>query len=178
MLLALAASLAIGCGGGGRDDESSTVADSANTETEPSGESGAQNQAAGGPGLEIKMGEHFFSPADSNSKAGAVTISAPNEGKLEHELVVFKSDAGPGSLPVKGEEVDEAALEKTGAKNVGEIEEVAPGETKSNGPMKPSARSPCFGLSRSRPPAPRTAPRSPRAACPSSRERTSSRTRG
>jgi uncharacterized cupredoxin-like copper-binding protein len=67
---------------------------------------------------------------DVSTKAGAVTISAPNDGQVEHELVLLKTNMNPASLPVKGDEVDEEGLEAKGIENAGEIEEVAPGATK------------------------------------------------
>lgn len=78
----------------------------------------------------ITMGDFFFDPKDVTAEAGTVTISAPNEGKVVHELVVFKSDADPASLPVSGGEIDEDALAKEGSELVSEIEDVEPGATK------------------------------------------------
>ena len=116
----LASAVVIGCGGD--DNGGTTAADTQATETAGGGSAGA---------LTIKMGDFFFDPKAATAAAGSVEISAPNVGQTEHELVLFKSDADPGSLPVAGGEVDEAAFEKQGAVNVGEIEEVLPGETKS-----------------------------------------------
>ena len=121
LLTALAAIAAVGCGSDNGNDEGTT---------EPTSGAGGQTQATGGGVLEIKMGDYFFNPASAESSPGSVTVSAPNVGKLEHELVVFRSNASPSSLPVSGGEADEAAFEKQGAVNVGEVEEVAPGETK------------------------------------------------
>ena len=63
--------------------------------------------------------------------AGPVTITTPNGGQVEHELVLLKTDRSPTSLPVKGNEVDEEGLEAKGVETPGEIEEVGPGQTKS-----------------------------------------------
>jgi len=111
---ALAAVTVVGCGG---DDNGGN--DGATTDT---------GAAAGA--VTIEMGDFFFDPKDATAEAGSVTVSAPNVGQVEHELVLFKSDADPASLPVSGGEVDEAALEKQGAEVAGEIEDVAPGQTK------------------------------------------------
>jgi uncharacterized cupredoxin-like copper-binding protein len=93
------------------------------------GGTAADTEAAAGP-VTIEMGDFFFDPKEVTASAGSVTISAPNVGDVEHELVLFKSDVDPASLPVAGGEVDEAALEEQGAEEAGEIEEVAPGQTK------------------------------------------------
>jgi uncharacterized cupredoxin-like copper-binding protein len=121
VVAALASVAAIGCGGD--DDGDGDGATSAAADTESTGAASA--------GLTIKMGDFFFDPNEATASSGTVEITAPNVGQTEHELVLFASDADPASLPVKGGEVDEAAFEKTGAVNAGEIEEVLPGESKS-----------------------------------------------
>ncbi len=87
---------------------------------------------ASGNTLTVKMGDYSFTPSDPTVKAGALTINAPNDGQIQHELVVLKTDENPASLPQKGAEVDEDGLEAKGVKNEGEITDVAPGQTKSN----------------------------------------------
>lgn len=81
--------------------------------------------------LEIKMGEYYFDPEDATAKAGLTTIEAPNEGKMEHELVLFKTDKDPADLPTDANgDVDEEKLDEE-AEEVGEIADVEPGDTKS-----------------------------------------------
>ena len=43
-------------------------------------------------------------------------------------MVLFKTTKNPGSFPVSGNRIDEEGL--TGAKSVGEITDVGPGQTK------------------------------------------------
>lgn len=108
--------LAIGCGGG--DDSTTTQAQTTAT------------SASQGKSVEIRMGDYFFKPSDATASAGKVTITAPNDGKLEHELVLAKTNANPADLPTTSDgEVDEAKLEAKG-ENAGEIADVAPGDTK------------------------------------------------
>lgn len=117
----LVAGLAIaGCGGGSSDTTTTSAA------------SGSQTGTTGGNSLTVKMTEFAFTPSDPTVKSGTLQISAPNDGKVEHELVVLKTNKPAGSLPVKGNEVDEEGLEAKGVENAGEIEEVGPGQTKSN----------------------------------------------
>jgi uncharacterized cupredoxin-like copper-binding protein len=116
LVAAIAAVVVVGCGDGDDGGDGGTTA-------------GADTTAAGA--LTIEMGDFFFDPKDATAEAGSVTISAPNVGGVVHELVVFKSDADPASLPVSGAEVDEAALEEQGAELAGEIEDVEAGQTKS-----------------------------------------------
>jgi uncharacterized cupredoxin-like copper-binding protein len=115
-----ALSLAIaGCGGGGDNETSSTQAQ-------------APAQPSGGGSLTIEMSDYAFSPKDATTNAGTVTISAPNQGQVPHELVLLKTKQSPGSLPtLSNGEVDEEGLEASGVESPGEIEDVGPGETKS-----------------------------------------------
>ena len=69
------------------------------------------------------MTEIAFDPKDAVAKSGKVTITAPNDGKVVHELVLLKTDEDPAALPMKGGDVDEST-------SVGEIADVAPGSTK------------------------------------------------
>jgi len=108
-----------GCGGGGDNETSTTQAQ-------------APAQASGGGSLTITMSDYAFTPKDGTTNAGMVTISAPNQGQLPHELVLFKTNSSPGSLPtLSNGEVDEEGLEASGVESPGEIEDVGPGETKS-----------------------------------------------
>jgi uncharacterized cupredoxin-like copper-binding protein len=121
--IALAAvPFATGCGG---DDNSSN--DNASTTT-----SGTTTTApAAEKAVTIKMGEYFFDPKDVTVSAGKVKITAPNTGKQLHELVLFKTNKDPGSFKVSGGEVNEKALEESGATSPGEIPDVEAGKTKS-----------------------------------------------
>lgn len=118
VVAAIAAVVAVGCGG---DDDGDGGGSTTAADTGTAATAGA---------VTISMGDFFFDPKDVAAEAGSVAISAPNVGQVEHELVLFKTDDDPASLPVSGGEVDEGALEEQGAQNAGEIEEVLPGQTK------------------------------------------------
>jgi uncharacterized cupredoxin-like copper-binding protein len=110
--------LAAGCGGS--DDDGA----SAESTTPPQATTTAAPSAAPATGaVTIRMSEFAFDPKEAVVKAGKVTISAPNDGKVVHELVVLKTDAEPSALPMKGGEVDESS-------SVGEVADVEAGATK------------------------------------------------
>lgn len=117
-LVAVAAIFVAGCGG-----DSDTTTTTENETTAAGGGAGAT--------LAIKMGDFFFAPKDATAQAGPTTIEAPNEGSVEHELVLFKTNTDPAKLPTEANgEVDEEKLDKV-AEEVGEIADVEPGDTKS-----------------------------------------------
>jgi uncharacterized cupredoxin-like copper-binding protein len=116
-IVILVAPVAVGCGGddngdGGQAAKASPTATQITTE-----------RPAAGHALTIRMTEYAFDPADAVAKKGKVTIAAPNDGQVVHELVLLKTDADPAKLPKDGDEVDEST-------SVGEIADVEPGATK------------------------------------------------
>jgi uncharacterized cupredoxin-like copper-binding protein len=107
------------------------VAGCGDDDDDDGGEAGETTAATAAPAEEqttIEMGDYYFRPDDVSVKAGALGITAPNVGEVEHELVLFKTDEDPADLPVSGGEVDEDALEEQGAEEVGEVE-AEPGDT-------------------------------------------------
>jgi len=115
--------LIAGCGGSNDNESSATESENETAATETGGGGGAK--------LEVKMGDYFFSPADPTAAAGKTTIEAPNEGSVEHELVVFKTEKNPADLPTEANgDVDEEKLDQE-AEEAGEVADVEPGETKS-----------------------------------------------
>ena len=116
-IVILAAPVAVGCGS---DDEG----DGGQAATpEPTATQTTTEPAAASRALTIRMTEFAFDPKDAIAKAGKVTITAPNDGRVVHELVLLKTDEDPATLPKKGDEVDEST-------SVGEIADVEPGSTK------------------------------------------------
>jgi uncharacterized cupredoxin-like copper-binding protein len=136
VLAAVAAVVIVGCGGGGSETTS---------QSEPSGKTGTggstkkeseEGSAIAGAGTEatrtltVKMTDYAFNPKNPTIKAGTTTIEAVNEGKVEHELVIFQGK-NPANLPTEPNGgVDEEKLDKM-VGETGEIPEVQAGETKS-----------------------------------------------
>jgi uncharacterized cupredoxin-like copper-binding protein len=106
--------IGIGCGGSDKKES-----------TQPAATSTQQGAANTVNNVTIKMGEYFFKPKDVTTPAGKVAITAPNEGKIEHELVLLKTDVNPGKLKTEkdGEVIEDAYS------GPGEIPDVEAGET-------------------------------------------------
>src|SRR6476619_5075896 len=122
LTLAAAGSVALAAAGCGSDDSGTDAGTAATPATTAAA---TPSTASADPGaLSVKMTEFAFTPQDVTAKAGKVTITAPNDGKVAHELVVLKTDADPGKLPMKDGEVDEST-------SVGEIPDVPAGGSKS-----------------------------------------------
>jgi uncharacterized cupredoxin-like copper-binding protein len=117
-IVILAAPFAAGCGSDNGEGDGGQAAT-----PEPTATQTTTQPAAAGRTLTIRMTEFAFDPKDTSAKAGKVTITAPNDGKVVHELVLLKTDEDPAALPKKGDEVDEST-------SVGEIADVEPGSTK------------------------------------------------
>ena len=112
----LIAPIAVGCGD---DDGEGGQAAAAS----PTAAQTTTGRPAAGRALTIRMTEFAFDPNSAVAKAGKVTITAPNDGKVVHELVLLKTDTDPAKLPMEGDEVDEST-------SVGEIADVEAGATK------------------------------------------------
>ena len=78
--------------------------------------------------VRITMNEWAMKPSVASVPAGKVTFQAVNQGAVLHEMVVMKTDLAPNALKMKANEdkMDEA----TSGTNVGEIEGIASGATK------------------------------------------------
>jgi uncharacterized cupredoxin-like copper-binding protein len=81
----------------------------------------------------VKVSEKEFTiTATSGSftslTAGNITFEVKNDGTINHEFVIVKTDLAADKLPVKDSKVDEDSSKLT---PVDEIEEFAPGKTES-----------------------------------------------
>ena len=96
VLLALALGLvAVGCGD---DDSSGGSTTAATSTTEDTGSSGGT--------VAVSMAEWTIEPDADTAAAGEITFDVTNDGSVEHEFVVLKTDIAGADLPLKGDEVD------------------------------------------------------------------------
>jgi len=72
--------------------------------------------------VDVKLREWKITPSQSRAHAGKITFAAHNAGKLEHELVVIRTNRAANHLPLEGRDANE-----TGSQ--GEVEGVTPGKT-------------------------------------------------
>lgn len=72
----------------------------------------------------VKLKEFSIVPSVKTAKAGKVTFVVKNTGKLEHEMLVMKTNLAPAKLPLNAK----GRVPEKGA--VGEIGDIAPGQTK------------------------------------------------
>jgi uncharacterized cupredoxin-like copper-binding protein len=114
--LATAALALAACGGS--DSSAKSAATPAATATP------APAAASASPGaVAVTETEYALKPATTTAKAGKVTFDVKNAGAIPHEFVVLKTKKPAAGL-LKGQEADEAG-------NVGEIGNIAPGQSKS-----------------------------------------------
>jgi uncharacterized cupredoxin-like copper-binding protein len=68
------------------------------------------------------MTEFRFKPNAVMAKPGKLRVTAKNNGRIEHELILIRTTKAPGALPIKGDAASEAGA-------VGEISEQKPGKS-------------------------------------------------
>ena len=83
-IVLVAVPVAAGCGGDDDSGDGGQAASPAPTATQTT-----TQPPAAGRALTIRMTEFAFDPKDAIAKAGKVTITAPNDGKVVHELVLL-----------------------------------------------------------------------------------------
>ena len=57
--------------------------------------------------VKASLGEYFIKLDKSSIPPGSVRFDVSNDGKIEHEFVVIKTNLAPDKLPVKGGEANE-----------------------------------------------------------------------
>lgn len=103
--LAVGALTLVAAGCGDDDEDSNAAPATATTQT---------TTAAASDTVGVEASEMKFVLTSDSAPAGKVTFNAKNVGKVDHEMVVVKTETPAGKLPVTDGEVDE-----TGA--IGEI---------------------------------------------------------
>lgn len=112
-VLAVSALALAGAAGCGDDDTDTTTAAPAAADT-------TTTTAVASDTIGVKASEMKFVLTSDTAPAGKVTFNAENVGKVDHEMVVIRTDTPAGELPVENGEVDET----------GSIGEIGPEELK------------------------------------------------
>lgn len=93
---------------------------------------GGEEEGGGGAEattVSVTLGEWLVEPDPDSAPAGEITFTANNEGTIEHELVIIKTDLAPDALPTNDDgTVNEDA---EGIEVIDEIEEFEPGGSES-----------------------------------------------
>jgi uncharacterized cupredoxin-like copper-binding protein len=103
--------------------------DSGTTATKTSAEASA-------PREDVTLVDFSMTDSPQSAKAGEIRFYAKNTGKSLHELVVVKSDANPGDLPVYGANDTPAEghvvgdVDEDKITSEGEVEDIEPGSAK------------------------------------------------
>ena len=117
-----AVALAAGCGDDGDEDTGTTGTATTGTEAEttpaPTGPSTATVKAT--------LGEFFIRTDRKAVDAGTIRFEVVNEGKIEHEFEVVRTNEAPGAFPITEEK--KADVEAVG-EELGEIPPMASGAT-------------------------------------------------
>jgi len=77
--------------------------------------------------VQVDMGEFFFKPSKLSVSAGKIQITAPNTGKVVHELVLLKTNQSPANL----QRESNGGVNEDAYQSPGEIPDVNAGSTKS-----------------------------------------------
>ncbi|NWF60730.1 MAG: copper-binding protein [Fischerella sp.] len=85
----------------------------------PTSSPAAQQNSSAANKVQVTVKEMAVQLSPSTVPAGPVEFVANNQGNLDHEMVVIKTDLPLDKLPLKGDRLDE---DKAG-KKIGEIEE-------------------------------------------------------
>jgi plastocyanin len=87
-LLAIAVAIPFGLVACGGDDESDTTTAASDTSTESSTTESTTASGGGGGSVDISETEFALDPADSTVGAGSVTLTATNDGSIDHNLEI------------------------------------------------------------------------------------------
>jgi uncharacterized cupredoxin-like copper-binding protein len=87
----------------------------------------ASESISAGP-VKVSLGDYSIDLNPATVKAGKVTFNVQNEGKMRHELILFRSELDTATLPVSSNKVDEAAV----GKKIGELEGFKPGDSQTS----------------------------------------------
>ncbi len=82
----------------------------------------AQVAVAATPTVKVDLKEFKVLPSAKTAKAGKLTFAVKNIGKVDHELLVIKTNVAPGKLPVKNAQASVKG-------KVGEVKALKPGKS-------------------------------------------------
>jgi uncharacterized cupredoxin-like copper-binding protein len=79
--------------------------------------------------VHVTLDEWSITPSVSQASAGDVRFVAKNDGSVQHELMIVKTDLAPNALPLTSSPQVQGKVDENAVDIVGEIEAFLPGET-------------------------------------------------
>ena len=79
----------------------------------------------------VNADEYSFGPSVSTAPAGRVRFVVHNDGRIEHDFVVLRTDLAPDAIPMKGSSGRPVERGK-GVKRMGGIRHIRSGQIKSD----------------------------------------------
>jgi uncharacterized cupredoxin-like copper-binding protein len=122
LIALLLAGLLIAAGCGEDRGESTSTTGTGTTATEPTETTSGAESEGSGNAIEVGLNEWKVIVEAPSVGAGEIKLESENEGKVDHELVVLKTDTKAADLEVEG------AVAKEEGENLGEASDIAPGE--------------------------------------------------
>lgn len=115
--------------GSSSSSSAATVSRASTASTAPAGAAApakpSSTVAATGAKVTVDTTEYAFAPAAITAKAGKVSFTLDNRGKIPHELIVLRTGADPAAL-----KVDAKTSRVSESSSVGEVSETAAGKTR------------------------------------------------
>jgi uncharacterized cupredoxin-like copper-binding protein len=79
----------------------------------------------------VNADEYSFAPSTPRAPAGRVRFVVHNDGRMEHDLVILRTDRAPNAIPLKGK-TGRTVEHGKGVKKMGAIRRIRSGEIKSD----------------------------------------------
>lgn len=99
------------------------------TDATPATTTPATSTPAADGTVSVSLVEYKVKPSATSVKAGKVTFKVKNDGTMEHEFLVLKTDLAEDKLPTKPKDASRVDEEGEGVEAIGEVPELEPGKS-------------------------------------------------
>lgn len=122
--LAGLAGVSVFLAGCGQSQTGGTPSQQGATTASPQSAAGASQPGS----VKSELGEFYIKLDKDSVPAGKITFTVTNVGKMEHELIILKTDLAVDKLPTEKDDPSRVDEDKIGTS--GEVEDLASGKTK------------------------------------------------